>query len=151
MIGMKVSGIEQLLARLRNTADKVPETARKTMHRGADRIVELARLQSPVDLHNLEESIRKEVAYEDGRRGRLRIDIAVGGIVNGVNVDQYAVKVHEAYEISVAPNGPGPGTLAKMRANPGVIIGSKFLERALEKERAKLTRDMIAAITEVLR
>ena len=151
MIGMKVTGIEQLMARLRNTAEKVPETARKTMHRGADRIVERARLQSPVDLHNLEESIQKNVGYEDGRRGRLRIDITVGGVVNGVDVDLYAVRVHEAYEVSVAPNGPGPGTLAKMRANPGVRIGSKFLERALDRERDRLTRDMIAAITEVLR
>lgn len=142
-VSLNAEGIEAVILRLRNLAQTVPDNARKVMHRGADRIVKEAKLNVPVDTHNLEESIRKEVDY--GFRGRLKIDITCGGEVNGVNVDQYAVIVHENYE-GMLKHGPGPGTLAKMAANPGRIIGSKFLERALEAERDKLNRAMIGVL-----
>jgi len=139
-INMKVKGIDQLIAQLRHTAEKVSDSARKTMHREADRIVEQARLYAPVDKHNLEESIRKDVHY--GHRGRLQIDIVMGGIVNGVNVDTYAVEVHENYDDA----RPGPGTQAKRDANPGVHIGRKFLTRAMEERAPILQRAMISAV-----
>lgn len=139
-IRVKTHGVEEMIASLRNTADRVSSTARKTMHRGADKIVEEARLNAPVDKHNLEESIRKEVAY--GYRGRLEIDIAMGGIVNGVNVDEYALEIHENYEA----RNPGKGTIAKRNANPGRYVGGKFLERAVETVRKTLSKDMIRAV-----
>lgn len=149
-MGMKITGIAGVLAELRNIADLVPANARKTMHRQADKIVEEARLNTPVDTHNLEESIHKVVSYE-GARGRLKIAIEAGGEVNGVNVDLYALKVHEAYETDVAVNGPGPGTKAKMLANPGRIIGSGFLTRAAESVESKLRPSMIQAIVRAIR
>lgn len=142
MIGMKVTGVEALIARLRNTAVKVPENARKVMHRGADRIVAEAKLNAPVDRHNLEEAIHKEVGYETNRR--LKIDIAVAPTVNGVDVEDYAAQVHENYESMK----PGKGTIEKRRANPGRLIGSKFLERALEAEEPRLRKAMIEAVEE---
>lgn len=137
---MGISGVDQLVAQLRNMAVKVPETARKTMHRGADKIVEEAKLNAPVDKHNLEASIKKEVSYGD--HGRLQIDIVVGGVVNGVDVDQYAMLVHENYESMT----PGPGTIAKQKANPWRLVGGRFLERAVQKYREKLARDVILAV-----
>ena len=148
---MKVIGAAAVIAELRNIAEVVPDNARKVMHRGADRIVKEAKLNTPVDTHNLEESIRKEVDREATGGKRLKIDIAVGGIVDGVNVDEYAAEVHEAYETSVAPNGPGPGTKEKMQANPGRQIGSKFLERAVETEQPKFIKALIDAVTTATR
>ena len=127
---------------LRNVAERVPDRARKTMHKYADLIVADAKLFVPVDTHNLEESIHKVVSY--GFRGRLQIDIEAGGFINGVDVDEYALMIHENYEAL----HPGAGTAAKRLANPGVYIGSKYLERAYEKHIDALRADMIVAINE---
>lgn len=145
---MTVTGAGELITYLRNMAKVVPDHARRTMNNGADKIVAEAKLNTPVDTHALEEAIHKEVSK--GNRGRLQIDIVVNGFVHGVDVSIYALKVHEAYETEVAPRGPGKGTLAKMAANPGRIIGSKFLERAVEDEAPKMVKMMIQAVTEVL-
>jgi hypothetical protein len=133
----RVTGVDEVILQLRNLAETVPDKARKTLHRGADEIVKLAKLQAPVDKHNLEDSIHKEVKYEDNRR--LAIDVVAGGEVNGVDVDQYAAMIHEHY----SSMKPGKNTIAKMAANPGVIVGEKFLERAYEKIEEKLNKDMI--------
>lgn len=141
---MRVLGLDTLMAKLRYVATTVPENGRKTMHRAADRIVREAKLNTPVDTHNLEATIRKEVEY--GFRGRLKINIVMGGVVNGVNVDQYATIIHERYEQVISVNGPGEGTLAKRAANPGRYIGEKFLERALEDNRERLEESIFQAV-----
>lgn len=123
---------------LRHTGERVVENARKVMHRAAARIVKGAKLRAPVDEHNLEESIHIEKTY--GERGRLQIDVVAGGFVNGRDVDEYAVIMHESdYKL-------GKGSQAKQDANPGVQVGSKFLERAAEVEEEVLDRVMIAAV-----
>ena len=142
---MNARGFGAVFARLNNIGEKVPDNARKTMHRAADRVVRNAKLMAPVDKHNLEESIKKEISY--GFRGRLQINVTAGGFVNGVNVSNYVAEVHENYSSFV----PGPNTVAKQNANPQVIVGEKFLERALEQERTKLRQQMIRAVAEALR
>lgn len=150
------SGFGRVQMSLRSIGARVPDTARKQMHRSAARIVERARLYVPEDEGNLRESIRIEKSY--GNRGRLQIDVVVGGhtVVKAsgreIDLDQYAALVHEAYETSVANvNGPGPNTLAKMMANPGVRIGSFFLTRAAENEQERLARNIIEETTKVIR
>ncbi len=136
---VKITGLSELAVILRHAGERVPDKARKTMHRGADKIVEEARLNAPVDEHNLENSIRKERNYS--YRGLL-ISIEVGGYVNGVNVDEYAMRVHEDY----IEDKPGPGTKEKRRANPGRHVGGKFLERALLEQEKKLHASMVEAV-----
>lgn len=149
-MGMRVTGDEAVALFLRNVADRVPSNARKNMTRGADRIVRKAKLYAPVDEHNLEESIRQERTYTDSQGasvvsgGRVAIKISVGGTVNGVNVDEYAARIHENYD----EEHPGKGTQAKRDANPGVHVGGKFLERALEEERHRLE---VAIIEDTMR
>jgi len=142
---VEVTGIPSLVTELRQLGKRVPATARKIFHRGADKIIKEAKLNTPVDTEGLEESLRKEVTY--GYRGRLQIDLVAGGTVNskGVNTSVYAVEIHENYE-DPERGGPGKKTLAKMAANPGRIIGSGFLRRALEAEREKLARQLIEAV-----
>jgi len=147
----KLSGFGEVRAKLRNIADRVPEKSRKTMHRAADRVEKLAKLQCPHDTGALEASIRQEVIYDERRR--LAIDIVAGGEAIGddgkmVDVSDYAIEVEENYESM--PNTPGIHTLEKAVANPGVLIGSKFLERALEPERTRLYELMIEDVMEVV-
>lgn len=143
-VDVKVTGIPELMARLRHYSEIVPDKARKTMHRGAAKVVKEAKLNVPVDKHNLEESIRSEVKYEF--RGRLTIEILTGGYVGTVNVEEYAMKVHENYN----DDTPGKHTIAKRAANPGRYIGRKFLERALDSQATKLHASMVEAVDEAL-
>lgn len=126
-VKFRVTGYNEVMARLKYITKTVPESARKSMHRAADRIVKQAKINAPRDKANLEESIRKEVKY--GYQGRLNIQIVMGGVVNGVNVDEYAVEVHENYDDA----HPGPTTEYKRTLYPGEYIGGKFLERAIDK------------------
>ena len=144
-MGAKVTGIDELRVELRYKAKKVPDNARKVMHRGADQIAKEAKLNAPVDDGELEDSIHIEKGYEES--GRLMVVVAAGGVVRGVDVDRYATLVHENYE-GMLKHGPGPNTLAKMRANPGRKIGSKFLERARRDVEPKLKKAMIKSVTE---
>lgn len=141
---MKLFGADQLMARLRSLADKVPGNGRKVMHRAADKIVLRAKLFTPVDDGNLEDSIRKEATYEDRRR--LAIDIVAGGYMNGVDVDAYASEINENY----SSMHPGPNTIAKMDANPGVIIGEHFIDRAIDEQRDKLGKAIISAVIQTM-
>jgi len=144
---MKVIGAEQLQAVLRNIGKKVPENARKVMHRGADKIVERAKLFAPHDTGALEDSIHKEVSYESAFGGRLAIDVIAGGFVDGVNVDDYASEVHENYDTK----NEGPGTIAKQNEHPDVLVGGKFLERAVDEQEPKLQANMIETIVAVVK
>lgn len=140
MINVTVTGAGAVIFELRHTAERVADRARSMMKRAADRVVKNAKLNAPVDTHNLEESIHIEKSYSD--TGRLQIDIAAGGEVNGVNVDQYAAIIHENYESM----NPGPGTIAKRTATPGHYVGGKFLERALTDEESRLSEAMISTV-----
>lgn len=165
MIGLKLTGAKEVRAALRYTADKVPDNARKAMRRMADRVEREAKLNTPVDLHNLENSIRQEISY--GARGRLQIDVVVGGrMLDGVvidakknrnlskqqrkrrvNVDQYAMEIHENY----SQMKPGDGTIKKRLENPGRIIGEKFLERALQDNRKQIYDGVFSAVMRSLK
>ena len=131
-IKLKFSGEGKVIADLRNIGETVERNARKVMHARANVIVKEAKLNAPEDTHALEDSIRKEVDYE--YRGRLHISVVMGGSVDGVNVDAYAYEVHEHYSAM----GVGPGTMAKRIANPGRLVGEKFLTRAAEGQQEAL-------------
>jgi hypothetical protein len=155
-MGLDVSDIGRgsVESMLRNIARRVPDAARGQMKRSAERTVKLAKQMTPEDEGHLADSIRIEKTYGD--HGRLQIDIVAGKgratRVNGrtVDLEQYALLVHEAYETAVAPNGPGKNTRRKMAANPGVQIGSGFLVRALQKEAEAFERVMIQVINRAI-
>ena len=144
--GIKIRGDTQLLAELKNTTQRVERSAREFMKRSAERVVKYARLNAPVDLHNLEESIHIERTYEEGK-GRLKINVVAGGVIDGVNVDEYAAKVHENYN----EEHPGEGTLEKRLANPDRHVGGKFLERAVEEEEEGLEARMLSSVTKEIK
>ena len=139
-MGLTIIGIEGLQLHLKNVSEKVSKNASRIMHNAADKIVSEAKLNTPVDKYNLEQSIKQNLKYE--YRGRLAIDITVGGFLNGVDVDLYAASIHEGYD----DNKPGKGTIIKRNANPGRIIGRHFLSRAAEDQEGKMGKEMIEGI-----
>lgn len=143
-IGARVRNTEKVVVELQSIGERVVDNARKMMHASSKRIVDRAKLMAPVDDHNLEQSIHVERAT--GERGRLMLTITAGGVVNGVNVDDYATLIHENYESMT----PGEGTLQKRAANSGIYVGGKFLTRAAEDEESKLATRMIAAIRRIV-
>lgn len=148
---MKFRNGDKVITDIQSTGERVVEGARKVMHSAAARIVKRAKLYAPIDTGDLIEAIQAKKRYV-GARGRLAYEIiADGEVASGRNVSDYAAVVHEAYETQIAVNGPGRNTQAKMDANPGVFIGSKFLERAHEEEGERLRPRLIEAITTVIR
>ena len=139
-IKMTETGCEGVIAMLRMAAQKVPDNARKVMHKEADKIVKLAKRMAPEDDAELMDAIHKEISYE--ARGRLKIDIVVGGVVRGVDVDKYAAEIHENY----ANMKPGPVTIIKRQIEADVYVGEKFLERAVRESAPKLRKALIDGI-----
>lgn len=152
---MNVVGYGGLVNMLRSIADRVPDAARGQMKRASQRVVTLAKLQAPEDEGNLVNSIRIERSY--GTRNRLQIDIIAGDqtVVNDfgrtIDLNTYALMVHEAYETQVATRRPGENTRRKMIANPTIKIGSGFLRRAMDKEAKGLERVMVKAIEKIIK
>jgi hypothetical protein len=153
MGSVKVSGVGSVMASFRSIATKVPDRARKVMHRSADRVVKLAKLMVPEDTGNLMESIRIESVYVmGGGHGRLQINVIVGNQIvvnsNGETVDlnDYALKIHELYGMM----SPGPRTREKQNANPEIYVGERFLTRAIDAERPRLNAEMVRIVEETI-
>lgn len=150
---IKHTGIGHVQAAFRNIAKRVPDNARSQMKRSAQRVVDLAKEMVPEDEGLLRDSIRIEKSY--GTRGRLEIDVVAGKALatkaNGrvIDLNQYALMVHEAYETAIAPNGPGPNTLAKMRTSKEKV-GSGFLKRAILKEQDSFDRVLVESTQDVI-
>jgi len=109
--------------------------ALRHMRRVSNSVLKTAIAWSPVDykgktrasepLHELERSHRLVEQYGAGRR--LEATVEVGGWVGDVNVDLYAMWIHEGsgpYGSTVS----GPATIAK-----GPNAGPFWLERAMEE------------------
>lgn len=142
MIRMRAHNVGKVVIELGHLGERVVDNARKTMHAAAKRIEKKAKLNAPVDEHNLEDSIRIERYTVE--RGRLALEVVAGGEVNGVNVDDYAALMHEGdYNL-------GPGSIAKQQANPDVVVGRKYLERARDEEEETLDEKMIHALRRIL-
>ncbi|MBD9511631.1 HK97 gp10 family phage protein [Ensifer sp. ENS10] len=155
---LKVTGLAAVRTELRSYGDRVPDAARKTMHRSAEIIRDMAREYAPEDEGNLVRGIK--IIKDYGANGRLQIDIGIempadafsksGTPLTAASFDRYATLVHENYESEVAyVNGPSRATIAKM-ARHGEKVGSFFLRTAAEEEEKKLDDKMVNAITQVI-
>ncbi|MGV1754833.1 hypothetical protein [Agrobacterium sp. CG674] len=151
---IRATNFQKVKIELRNLATRVPEAARKVMHKSADEIVRVAKIQAPRDWGNLENAIKQLSSYGD--RGRLQIDIGISpdgnetGENGPIDVNQYAVLIHENYENVIRVNGPGKETRKKMRQYPKYRIGSGFLTRAAMAEQKKIQPQMISTIDQII-
>jgi hypothetical protein len=110
---------------------------------GAKRIQKKARMYAPVDEGNLEESIKIE--RRQGAKGRVAIEVGVDEShpvpqrLDGATVGQYAARMHEGfYDL---------GMRSQAKENRlGVIVGRKYLARAMKEEKPQIEAEMRAAV-----
>ncbi|MGZ8497413.1 MAG: HK97 gp10 family phage protein [Candidatus Binatia bacterium] len=139
-MGVKIKGLNHLLASLANTAERSSRGSREALEKGAEDIKDLARLYAPVDQKNLEKSIKTGKFKDSTNHGRNTYTVFVDEDMSaGPNkkVGDYADEMHELHGIDYQP---GDKTIAKQNANPGVYVGRKFLERALDDKRDEIGR-----------
>jgi len=113
-----------MMARLYKRGDDMEDEVARVVEEGAEAIKEESIANSPVDLGNLEGSHRVEKRHT--YRHNVAYDIIVGGMVNGVDVDDYIDFIHESiYNL-------GEKSLLKQASDPLHTVGPKFLERAFD-------------------
>lgn len=126
-MAVTVSGVEALLTKLSQTGERAVRGVSEEIKEGAKDIQDLARLQAPVDEGNLEDAIKVEVD-RSGINGRIQAYVYVDSdheADEGKTVGDYAPRMHEGtYNL-------GPRSRIKQSA-AGVVVGRKFLERAVD-------------------
>lgn len=140
-MGMKATGLAGLANDFRRIADAAVTAAAPVLHAQGEAISARSRALAPIDEGNLEAS--HDVTTERAG-GQVRTTVSVGGIVNGVDVDGYAVRMHEGdYNL-------GPLSRAKAEAT-GQPVGQKFLERAFIEQEGKVADAIADALAKVIR
>ncbi|WEU67485.1 hypothetical protein [Xanthomonas phage JGB6] len=133
-MGIKITNMTEVVTMFQLTEKRVTEEARSVLRRYAEKVKNDAVAFAPVDEHNLEKAIK--VLPSQGNQYTLRMTIAVGGVVGGRNVDEYAAIVHE-YQWSKR----GPYTRLK-----GPKAGPRYLKRAVEANEKGLKADLAKAM-----
>ena len=106
---------------------------RQAAEEGAELIMAKSQSNAPVDTHNLEEAhhITKSITAADHVRFSIEVSGEGYGSEDPRDVSNYAMEMHEHYE----EYKMGEKSAAKLAA--GHDVGSKYLERAVESEKAK--------------
>lgn len=140
-MGMRIVGLRETQVSIRQTGERAKSHVLRQMRKEAQEIKKISQEQAPRDEGNLEEA--HHVTEVKKGRERTVIEIEVGGVVNGVNVDQYALEMHESvYNL-------GPESLKK-QAGQQRIVGRKYLERAVEERDREMQRRLQEAAEEAL-
>lgn len=123
-----VDTLTPLAGKWRRAASSVRVKLRTAMAAAGALIASESARRAPFMDGNLEAAHQTRVirSTNDG----VSVEVAVGGTVNGVDVDKYVMEMHESHGITYQP---GPGTIAKQAADPSVTVGRKFLERAVKE------------------
>jgi hypothetical protein len=135
---------DQLAVQLDTASASTRREAKKALREGAKQIMGTSVQQCAIDEGNLEEA--HELTIVRLSQDNMEVEIEVGGVVNGVDVDDYAWMVHETQ----APYGDmplGPKSQAKNAGNPADrFVGGKFLERAADEHED----DILNSVADIL-
>lgn len=160
-MSFKVEGLDLVKFMISQGGEKAIKGAIDHMRVEANAMAELARRQAPVDEGNLEDAI---IVRDDGggrdNAGRFQRKTVVVEVDNNKTVvdssgraklvGDYAWVMHEHLTPASNEYQLGKLSLAKQAANPDVIVGGKFLERAVEEVSKGLMDRMAAAIAKTL-
>jgi len=146
--GVEITGLAETALQLRQFGNKAVDHAARQMRSLAEKVEKKAKDYVPEDSEELMKSIRT-VTDRGGIRGRLRLEVVVGGRTVelhrsahadrlDVDLDQYAWIIHEDYESMK----PGKKTIAKMERVGRDKVGSGFLRRAADEERKNLRKQL---------
>jgi hypothetical protein len=118
---------------------------KEAVEAGAKLIEEEAKINAPVDTHNLESAIH--ISERRTRSGNYAVDIECSGIGDdGRDVAEYAMEIHEHYQ----SYHPGEGTLEKRAEYPDHYVGEKFMERAVTAKKQEAIDLVRAAVKEAM-
>lgn len=138
-MGFKWKGpsARQLGIALQNASREGRANARNTAHTEASYIMEIAEDQAPFDTGELEKAFT--LRTNRLRSDRTMFNVEVGGVVDGVNVDEYAWIMHESsYNL---------GELSRVKqSRVGRIVGPKYLERAFEEREGPMMQAIYIAL-----
>lgn len=160
---IKVTGLDKVVVQLRRVHHTVMRRVKATMQEAAGNMKEMAKDFAPVDKYRLEESI--DVRPGRDERRYTQWTMTMGGVIDGVDVDQYATLMHENYEDIISPEPVDEygrvrreGSIekdkrvrAKYRGDPRAFVGGKFLERAADITRERIDKRVLDVVTEVTR
>lgn len=159
-MGVEVDGVEKLMFLLRQGGSRAVKGAFQQMKKEGEKIADLARLMAPVDEGDLEKAIQTRAVgggrSEGGQFAQKQIIIEIDGDrPAGVNregqisvVGDYAYLMHE----HLTPFGHyrlGPRSQAK-QAGSSVMVGGKYLERAVAEVEKGLINRIIGAVQDGL-
>jgi hypothetical protein len=130
MIKMKATGYAETRLFLQKVSGRTTKAIRDEMVMVANDTAELAMDMAPEEYGDLVGAIH--VVENADTKSRFHVSIIAGGMSKaGVNVSRYAAIMHENYESILSD----PETIERRdrkQRRTGQIVGSKFLERALE-------------------
>lgn len=150
-MGMTVEGIDEAMAVLYQSGERVTRGLVGKMRHEAEAIQKLAQQYAPLDHGNLEEAIKIET-LGGGRDSRGRfvrkafevfIDMNARGY-KGEPISQYAYEMHEL----LLPYGAGGfnlGPQSRQKDGGRGVVGGRFLERAVDE----VSKDMMNRLTQV--
>lgn len=125
------------------SSEKVSSSMIRELKRGAKDIKELSQRMAPHKHGALEDAHDVEID-EAGMTAMVFVDKNAPG-EDGRPVGRYADIMHEG----LYPGSRmklGPGSVAKQNANPGVLVGGKFLERAADEMSPAIIKRMLKAV-----
>jgi hypothetical protein len=135
---------DMFVAELERASTETRRDSKKVMRAGAKEILETSQQQAPVDDGELEKA--HELTVVKLNRDDMEVEITVGGIVDGVDVDTYAWEMHE-FQTPYGDIPLGPKSQEKNDSNPpGRFVGGKFLERAVDEHE----EGIVAAVANTL-
>lgn len=149
-MGLRVSGLSKVLANMKRTEERVQKGSLEALRQAAKEVVALARKFAPIDDGDLTEAISAQEVRERTSLGRFgQIEIRVGVDVSKLNLEKrkgfdYSIPMHEgSYNL---------GPLSRIKqAGQSEQVGPKYLSRALQQLKGKLTKDMEEAIRRAAR
>lgn len=121
-MGIRIAddSLQNVILMIQQIGDKAKSEVLKGMRKEAEVIAEIAQMNAPVELGNLEDAIHVK---EEKVGKRIAVFVEASGTIRGRNVDEYAWVMHEGfYKLGEASIRKGQ-TL-------GRVVGRKFLERA---------------------
>lgn len=149
-MGLRISGLSTVLANMRRIESKVSSESLQALRSGADLLVRMARRNAPIDEGDLEAAIvSREVRNRTalGQFGATNIQVGVDPSLLDLESRKgfdYSIPMHEStYNL-------GPLSEAK-QAGQQEIVGSKYLERAMNDLQETIQRKVEEAIKRAIK
>lgn len=132
---------------LRNSYERSSHAALRALRRGATVMHRAAINNAPVDEGTLEDAIRIEESRGEKNRIQIRLFVDESVPVPGrlrKTVGSYAIRMHEGvYKL-------GELSREKQMSLPGVKVGRKYIERAVDDNIEETERDIRKAVDKAL-